>query len=48
MMDAPFVAVRGIGIDVTICVEDELDAEIVRMAINMAAKRAAAKKEEGQ
>lgn len=36
---APYVAVVGKGIDVRLRVEDKDDADIVRMAVEMAVKR---------
>lgn len=47
-MGEPYVRVSGIGIDVCIIVVDEIDAEIVRLAMDMAAKRAAAQAQEGK
>lgn len=43
---APYVAVVGKGIDVRLRVEDEDDADIVRMAVEMAVKRMAVKREQ--
>lgn len=40
-MSNPYVRISGIGVDVCIIVIDEIDGEIVRMAMAMASKRAA-------
>lgn len=42
MRSPPYVAVVGSGVDVRIHVEDEDDAEIVRLAIQMAERRRSA------